>query len=128
MTSTNPPKRHTNQSRTGVRAPYTYAKLKDDLMAGYQPNTPQKSLRALAARYGVSHGAIQRAMSGKEPKSKRIRRAFGLTDLVQVAAVVCDGCGVAHIKSAPCPNRQRKYKSLFDWPIKALAQAIRERR
>lgn len=98
-----------NRAGGGVRAPYTFAKLKRDLLAAHGP-PPKKSLRELAQRFGVSHGVIQRVLLGLEPQSPRIRAALNLSALAP--APVCAKCGRVHVAkrctAGPKVRRRRR--------------------
>lgn len=85
-----------NLAKTGVRAPYTFAKVKHDLLAVHDKNDRKKSMRGLAKKYGVSHGVIQRIMTGIEPKSHTIRAKLNLSPLIGHAPL-CPKCGQMHI-------------------------------
>lgn len=81
------------------------------------------SLRKIAKKYGVSHGAIQRVMAGHEPVMPRIRSAFGLPPrAVPVAPLPC---GCAPLKSR-CPVHQAtKYAAHPVMRLSALWRLMR---
>ena len=76
--------------KNAVRAPYTFAKLKQDVLARRAANPPE-TLRSIALDFGVSHATIQRVAAGHEPQSASIRAALGLP--ATVAVPVCPHCG-----------------------------------
>ena len=95
-----------------VRKPYSWPKLKNDVLSVYVANDKKNGLRGLAKKYGVSHGVIQRILAGHEPKRADIRRALGLPALVSVSA--CPDCGEGHVKSR-CPNKSKPAKPRRIW-------------
>src|SRR3990167_8076495 len=109
------------RTRKGVRGPYTFAKLKDDLLAAHEA-IPPKSLRELSDDYGVTHGAIQRVLAGKEPHSAHIRAALGLPALAP--APVCPVHGVVHqSKRCPKPTFEENCAAYDAWRT-ASAEAV----
>jgi hypothetical protein len=124
MTSTKSENYARKRTARGVRAPYTFAQLKNDLQGAYRPKDRQNSLRAISKKYGVSHAAVQRVLAGIEPHDPKIRVAFGLPELRP--APVCPKHGVVH--AGQCPRAARVPKDLWDWPVKALRDAIRNRK
>jgi len=109
MTSTKSKSKPSITPKPGVRAPYTLEKLKYDL----QHSHAQNSLRTIAAKYGVSHAAVQRVLDGHEPKRPGIRRAFGLPEYVP--APVCPTHGIVHL-SKRCPRKPRpKPNPPYEW-------------
>jgi hypothetical protein len=98
-----------NQPKQGVRAPYTFAKLKNDLTSLHAKDGGQLSLREIAEIYDVSHAAIQRVLDGLEPKTIVIREKFGLPPL-PVTVTPCPHCGGVHLaKRCPTCSTPRKY-------------------
>lgn len=60
---------------------------------------------------------------GREPKKAAVRHALGLPALAP--APVCPVHGVVH--TGRCPRPKATPKRLWDWPVRALARALRER-
>lgn len=85
-----------------------------------------KKWREIGLDYpGVPLGTLCRIANDPAytPKKTTMLRKLGLPKTAP--APVCQVHGVVHIGS--CPKPKRAPKSLFDWPIKALTQALRER-
>ncbi len=80
--------------------------------------------QAVGRKYGVSRGMAYRvAVQGYEPKRRHIRFALSFPTLHP--APVCPVHGVVHL--GRCPRPRPMPKSLWDWPVRALARALRER-
>lgn len=78
----------------------------------------------VGGKKGVSGGMAYRvAVHGYEPRANRIRASLGLPALEP--APVCPVHGVVH--AGHCPKPRRAPKSLWDWPVRELARALRER-
>ena len=74
--------------------------------------------RAIAASYGVNVRYVyDLAVHDKEPRGVNVRRCFSLP--VMLPAPTCLHCGEVHVAKR-CPHSPRQYKSLFDYPTKAL--------
>ena len=84
-----------------------------------------KNWRGTAKEFGISTAmAWQIVVNNHEPKQKDIRDRLGLQ--IMKPAPVC-ACGEVHTTQR-CPHlRKRKYKSLFDMPIKELRWALENR-
>lgn len=80
----------------------------------------------VASEFGVSVGTAVRVARGYEPKTAKVRTALNLPALVPAPA--CPSCGIVHVAKS-CPVRRKVVpRLLFDWPLKALAKALKERR
>lgn len=79
---------------------------------------------AVALKFGISKAMAYRVANGYEPKTTRIRSLLSLP--CYSPALVCPKHGVVH--RGQCPKRLKPPQSLFDWPIRQLARAIRERK
>lgn len=88
-------------------------------------NGQNLSLRKIADKFGVSHGAVQRVLQGIEPKDNKIRAAFGLP--TYAPAPVCIHCGLVHVTKR-CTQRtphkpskpRRNYKQIAAGLLGAL--------
>lgn len=86
-----------------------------------------KKWREIGESYpGVKLGTLARIYLDEnyEPKTTRIRALLGLP--CYSPALVCPVHGVVH--QGQCPKKRKPPQSLFDWPVKQLARAIRERK
>ena len=83
-----------------------------------------KSLRQIAQIYGVKHAIIQRGLKGEFPKTATLRRKLNLPALIPAQA--CTKCGQVHVTKR-CTAKKSMPRSLFDWPKKALRQALDNR-
>lgn len=74
----------------------------------------------------VSAGTLNRIANDEqyEPRRPAIRKALGLP--CYAPAPVCPKHGVVH--RGQCPKNRKPPKSLWDWPVRELARAIRERK
>lgn len=79
---------------------------------------------AVALKFGITKAMAYRVAHGYEPKTTRIRALLGLP--CYSPALVCPVHGVVH--QGQCPKKRKPPQSLFDWPIRQLARAIRERK
>lgn len=85
----------------------------------------RKSAEMISDETGVkfTHRDIGRLLQGKEPDDIHKRLALGLPAYAK--ARVCPIHGVAH--EGKCPGKRKPPRDLWDWPVKALAEAIRNR-
>lgn len=78
---------------------------------------------AVASKYGVTRAMAFRVAHGYQPRSAKVRLALGLPALAP--APVCPAHGIVH--TGRCPRPRPAPKSLWDWPVRELARALRER-
>ena len=82
-----------------------------------------KNWRKVASFYGINVGMAWRIAHGYEPKEAHIRYILDLPALVP--APVCPKCGNVHVTKR-CTLVRRPHR-WFDWPVKALREAIERR-
>lgn len=82
------------------------------------------TLLAVSIDTGISVGYLHQVLHGKRRASNKVLAALGLP--CYSPALVCPKHGVVH--RGQCPKNIKPPKSLFDWPIRQLARAIRERK
>jgi len=102
----------TKATQNGVRAPYTFETIRQSLIAqrdALDAKGKKMSYRKIAAKYGVSHAAIHRAVVyGIEPKDTAIRHALGLPqNAVTVSPLSCGHAPLA--KRCPICQQATKY-------------------
>ena len=119
--SRNSQNRTQNQAGRGVRAAYTWCRVKDTVTALLR----SKSLRRVAAELGLrNHSVVQRIRDGIEPRDPQTRAALGLPELG--AAQICRVHGVAHGKQCrPRPTPEQNAADYADW-LDAHAREIAE--
>ena len=112
----------TKAPKRGVQKPYTFAKLKDDLLGVYDPASPDNSLRGLAKKLGVNHAVIQRILNGIEPKTALIRKRLNLVPLGQGELCAIHG----KVCSKQCrESKPRKPRKPPAFPNRNQATAVR---
>ena len=81
----------------------------------------------IADRYGVTVGMAYRiAVNGYEPKEAAIRVRLGLP--ARVLTPVCMSCGQVHVsKRCTVKAAARRYRDLWDMPVRALRKMLEER-
>jgi hypothetical protein len=70
--------------------------------------------------------AFRMAVQKYEPKEAAIRVRLGLPAMVQVPA--CPSCGLVHLsKRCTAKAAARRYRDLWDMPVRALRKMMEER-
>ena len=103
--------------KSSVRAPYTFEYVRGVLIA--LRNAPDgkrdfTSLRKIAARYGVTHAAIQRVLEGKEPKDIKIRHALGMSHTIRADIPVCPVCDQPYEPRHKCEAKPKTPRRVYD--------------
>jgi hypothetical protein len=81
------------------------------------------TLLAVSEKTKINVGYLSQIMRGKRRASNKVLSALGLP--CYAPAPVCPKHGVVH--AGQCPRAARVPKDLWDWPVKALRDAIRNR-
>lgn len=81
----------------------------------------------MGREFGISGGmAFRMAVQNYEPKEAKIRVKLGLPTMVPAPA--CPICGQVHVsKRCTAKAAARRYRDLWDLPVKVLRKMLEER-
>lgn len=118
-------------TRISVQAPYVISALVERFSLSGTILTYQDVADVLAAKTGLRVARADVWRLARDLKDERVprthnklRAALGLP--CYSPALVCPKHGVVH--RGQCPKNIKPPKSLFSWPVRQLARAIRERK